>query len=409
MDKGVDSLRIGVVGLGYVGLVTAAVLANQGHQVVGVDTDKKKIEKLKNNISPLFEPQLSDYFSRNNIVYSDDYASIENSEAVFVCTPTPTVNGRIETRYVEESCSNIARVNGDCTIIIKSTVVPGTARRIRQITGRPIISNPEFTREGSAVSDTEKPDRIVIGGEEGAIVEEIWSFTGAPVIRTTNENAELIKYASNAFLAMKISFINEIADLCERIPGADVETVAKGMGYDRRIAPYFLKAGIGYGGSCFPKDTQALASFGRDLGVSLSLVESTISVNEARVRHATELIDGEMRIRSLGKICVLGITFKDNTDDIRESRPLDLVRALLVLGYEVSVYDPVFSGSVSGVKNCSNLYDCVQQSDAVAVATEWDEFRSIESMGLTKPVFDLKRLLDGTRFTVYRGTGLWKE
>lgn len=404
-------MKIGVVGLGYVGLVTASVLADHKNEIAGVDIDNRRIEKLKAGTVPLFEPHLSDYLSRNGdlMTFSDNYQILENCRAVFVCTPSPTMNGRIDTRYVEESCANIARVNDNCTIIIKSTVVPGTAKMIKRNTGMPIISNPEFTREGSAISDTEKPDRVVIGGENTEIAEKIWQFTRSPVVKTTNENAELIKYASNAFLATKISFINEIANLCERIPGADVETVSKGMGYDRRIAPYFLKAGLGYGGSCFPKDTEALVTYARELGVSLLLVEATISVNAKRVRHAVEIIDLAMRKRSLLKVCVLGIAFKNNTDDLRESRALDLVRELSRLGYEIRIYDPAFSGNLINVEACESIEKCVEWAEAIVVAAEWNQFRLIEKMQLSKPVFDLRRILDGASFTDYWGTGIWKE
>ena len=404
-------MKIGIIGMGYVGLVTSAVLANHGNHVVGVDIDTEKITKLKNNSIPIFEPQLEKYINENNkrLEFSTDYRSLIDREAVFICTPTPTKNGRIDTSYVEKSCRNLKNVNPNCTVIIKSTVVPGTAKRIINETKMDVITNPEFTREGSAIFDTENPDRIVIGGANTSLVEKIWSFTESPIITTTNENAELIKYASNSFLAMKISFINEIANLCERIPGADVDVIAKGMGYDKRIAPLFLKAGIGYGGSCFPKDTEALYGFAQDNGVHMTLIEAVMEINQTRVAHAINLIETHNNNFKGKKIGVLGIAFKDNTDDIRESKAIEVVNTLVQKGYEVSVFDPSVKKINLNVKICNSIDECVKESDVIVIAGEWNEFRSLETMDISKPVFDLKRILDKNSINNYRGIGLWRE
>lgn len=411
MDQGVESVKIGIIGMGYVGLVTGTVLANQGNHVVGVDIDTEKVTKLQKNIMPIYEPKLDKYISENKkrLEFSTDYGSLKDREAVFICTPTPTRNGRIDTSFVEESCRNLKKVNQTCTVIIKSTVIPGTAKRIISETNMNVISNPEFTREGSAISDTEKPDRVVIGGLDTSIVEKIWAFTESPIIATTNENAELIKYASNAFLAMKISFINEIANLCERIPGADVDIIAKGMGYDRRISPHFLKAGIGYGGSCFPKDAEALYGFAQDNGVRLLLVEATMEVNKTRVEHALNIIQNDNGNSKVKKIGVLGIAFKDNTDDIRESKAIEIVKSLEKKGYEVFVFDPSVRNIPIGVKMCKSMKECVEMTDAIVIAGEWEEFRSLESMKISKPIFDLKRVLDKNKVINYKGIGIWKE
>lgn len=404
-------MKIGVIGMGYVGLVTSAVLANHDNHVVGIDIDNDKISKLNKSIIPIFEPELENYIyiNKKRLEFSTDYRSLADREAVFICTPTPNKNGRIDTSLVEESCRSLKKVNPTCTVIIKSTVVPGTAKRIISETNINIVSNPEFTREGSAISDTEKPDRIVVGGNDTKVVEKIWSFTGSHIVSTTNENAELIKYASNSFLAMKISFINEIANLCEQIPGTDVNVIAMGMGYDKRIAPYFLKAGIGYGGSCFPKDTEALFGFALDNGVRLGLIEKVMEVNKTRVTHAVNLIETHIRNFKEKKIGVLGVAFKDNTDDIRESKAIEIVNVLLQKGYEVSVFDPSVNEIQLNVKICKSIKECVEISDVIIIAGEWEEFRAIETMNISKPVFDLKRTLDKNRIENYRGIGLWKE
>ncbi|MDS0256834.1 UDP-glucose/GDP-mannose dehydrogenase family protein [Thermoplasmatales archaeon AK] len=404
-------MKIGVVGLGYVGLVTSAVLAEHFNSVTGIDIDKNKIERLLEGYPPLYEHNLKEYLVRNKsrLTFSWDYNDLSGCDAVFVCTPTPTVNSRIDTKHVEGSCRAIAKVSPDSAIIIKSTVTPGTASKIRESTGLTVISNPEFTREGSAIMDTEKPDRIIIGGDKDDICETVWAFTGSPVLKTTNENAELIKYASNAFLATKISFINEIANLCETIPGADVEIVATGMGLDKRIAPYFLRAGIGYGGSCFPKDTQALLGFAEDKGVDLKIVRATIDVNNSRINHAIEMIKEDVEKMGIKKLCVLGLAFKNGTDDVRESRAIDLIKGLISSGIEVTYYDPVVTQDIRGAELSRSIGECVGSCDAIVIASEWNEFKELQNMNVTKPVFDLKRLLEMNYFKHYRGIGLWHE
>ncbi|MDE1870401.1 MAG: UDP-glucose/GDP-mannose dehydrogenase family protein, partial [Candidatus Micrarchaeota archaeon] len=266
-------MKIAIIGLGYVGQVSAIALAAQGHDVLGVDVDKSKVESLIKGVPTIHEPKLKELLEKNksNIRFSTSYEGLADVEVAIISVPTPTVKGKADLGYVKEACRSAIAANSKITLVIKSTVVPGTAKEIEREIGAKVVSNPEFTQEGSALEDTLHPDRTVIGSSEeraAGIVEKLWSFTGAPTIKTTNENAEMIKYASNAFLATKISFINEVADLCEKIPGGDVEVVAKGMGLDKRIAPRFLKAGIGYGGSCLPKDTQALVSFAKERGVS---------------------------------------------------------------------------------------------------------------------------------------------
>jgi len=398
-------MKVGIVGLGYVGLVTAVALASVGNEVIGVDIDNKRIEALKQGNLPIYEPGLDELFQKysKNLSFSTDYAKLKDAELVYIIVPTPTVNGKIDLSHVIDAAKSIKNAKPDAILVIKSTVVPGTAKMVHELTSLSVVSNPEFTREGSAVQDTLQPDRIVIGGSNKKaveLVEKLWSFSNAPIIKTTNENAELIKYASNAFLATKISFINEIANLCEKIPGADVDVVAQGMGLDKRIAPYFLKAGIGYGGSCFPKDTKAIAAFARENGEELSIVEAAMRVNEERIKRVVKKVS-ELMPKSNeedAKVCVLGIAFKDNTDDIRESQALKLIWALKEKGYRVIAYDPIVKKPIEGVEIAGSMEEGIRNAKLVVVATEWDEFKGIKT---DKPVIDARRILDPEKKNVY--------
>ena len=388
-------MKVGIVGLGYVGLVTAIALANADNEIIGIDIDKNKIDTLKDHRLTIYEPGLNEAFENayKNILFSTDYSSLNNAMIIYVTVPTPTVNGKILLDYVFDACDRIKMVNSSAIIAIKSTVVPGTARKIIERTGFVVISNPEFTKEGTAMEDTIHPDRIVIGSYNQKALDtiaELWSFTKAPILKTTNENAELIKYASNAFLATKISFINEIANLCEHIPGADVETVAKGMGLDKRIAPYFLRAGMGYGGSCFPKDTKAIAEFARSIGERLRIIESTIEVNDERINRVYEIIKQTLNAKT-ANVGILGITFKNNTNDTRESQSIKLIKKLKSEGFNVNAYDPLIKEGIDNIKICKNMKECIESSDMLVIATEWDEFKNIET---NKPIIDAKRMLD---------------
>ena len=394
-------MKIGIVGLGYVGLVTAIALANAGNEIIGIDIDESKVNSLKDHKLTIYEPGLKEAFESayDKIMFSTDYSLLRGSEVVYVIVPTPTLEGKIVLDYVFDACDRIKAVDANAIIAIKSTVVPGTARKISERLGMTIVSNPEFTKEGTAIEDTIHPDRIVIGSDNQKaldVIARIWSFTNAPILKSTNENAELIKYASNAFLATKISFINEIANLCEKIPGADVEIVAKGMGFDKRIAPYFLRAGIGYGGSCFPKDTKAITEFARGLGEQLKIIEATIEVNEDRMDRVYKMInvllDGK-----IANVGILGIAFKDNTNDTRESQSLKLINKLKSEGFNVNVYDPVVKVGIDNVNICNNIDECIASSDMLIITTEWKEFKSIKT---SKPIIDAKRILDPNKDNV---------
>jgi len=396
---------IGVIGLGYVGTVTATVLANQGHSVIGVDISKWKVKLLAKGKPPIYEPGLEELLRKNfnRLKFTTDYNLLKNCDVVFLTVSTPSnPSGEVDLSNVFAAVKGLVSIGYDGIIVIKSTVIPGTARKVERITGLPVVSNPEFLREGNAIHDTMHPDRIVIGSRDknaGDVVEEIWRFTKAPVIRTTNENAELIKYAANAFLAVKISFINEIANLCEKIEGCDVEVVAKGIGLDKRIAPYFLKAGIGFGGSCLPKDTLAITYFARKLNEPLTIVESAIKVNEKRIHRilkiAKELI-GDLRNK---RIAILGLAFKENTDDVRESPSLKLVKLLKEEGAIVKAYDPKALNNALKVISftpAKSIEDCLKGCDLVIIATGWNEFKEKIDEELLMEL-NIKAIIDGRR------------
>jgi len=400
-------MNIGVVGMGFVGSVTAAVLADQGNAIIALDIDSEKIARFNSGDIPIFEPGLKDLILKNkrNLKFTTDYKMLKGSEIIFVAVPTPNLNGKINLDYVYMAIDSIKSINNDAIVVIKSTVVPGTGSKIKDEFNVKIVSNPEFLREGNAIDDTVHPDRVIVGGEEeyAEKVASIWKFTNAPILITTRENAELIKYASNSFLATKISFINEIANLCEKIPNSDVETVAKGMGYDRRIGPLFLKAGIGYGGSCLPKDTEAFIMYAEELGEELKIIKAAKKTNEDRIDRIIDILKKKfVEIKGL-KILQLGISFKENTNDLRESQALKLYRSLIKNGADVVVFDPV--NAVEGINFCGNLNDCLNGVDAIVVATEWPEFKKIENMNIKIPLIDGRRILNPERFKEYIGIG----
>lgn len=393
-------MKIGIVGLGYVGLVTAAVLADRGYEVCGIDIDSAKISTLNSGSIPLFEPGVQELLKKNasNLSFSTYYSDLKDADAIFVCVATPDRNGEINLDYVFSAFSSII-TNSQCrTIAIKSTVIPGTASKVFEKTGIHPVSNPEFLSEGTAVNDTLHPERVIIGGideRDISVFADIWAFTGAPVVKTTNESAELIKYASNAFLATKISFINEIANLCEKIPGCDVNVVAKGMGYDKRISPYFLKAGLGFGGSCFPKDTQAIASYAARNGERLRIIESAIEVNSIRVLKNIERIERKYGKLAGKKVCVLGLAFKDNTDDLRYSKSWELASKLSEIGAKVKVYDPVIKASTD-IDVVETPQECIKNSDFTIVSNESKEFLNLD-YSATNILIDLRGIMENNQ------------
>jgi len=396
-------LQIAVIGAGYVGLVSAACFAEFGHKVVCIDQDAAKIARLKNAEIPIFEPGLDELVAKNmqNGTLRFDAslsAAVAGAEAVFIAVGTPTRrgDGHADLSYVYAAACEIAASLTHYTVIVtKSTVPVGTGREIERLVRETnpqaafdVASNPEFLREGSAINDFMRPDRVVIGcGSEraGKVMQALYRplyLIETPLVVTTLESAEMIKYAANAFLATKITFINEIADLCEHT-GADVQIVAKGMGLDGRIGRKFLHAGPGYGGSCFPKDTLALMQTAHDRKVPMRIVEAVIDVNNKRKQHMADRVIAANGGSVNGKtIAVLGLTFKPNTDDMRDSVSLDVVPALQKAGATIRAYDPEGMKEakelLKGVAWCTNAYEAMKDAHAAVILTEWNEFRALD-------------------------------
>jgi UDPglucose 6-dehydrogenase len=411
-------MNIAVIGCGYVGLVTAACLAEMGHQVIGIDTDSKKINSLKKGLSPIFESGLETLVTQNlnrkRLVFSDSYqAGIEQSQAVFIAVGTPSgPDGTADLSYVENAARNIAACLTEYKVIInKSTVPVGTGKLVQKIIQKQlnfpvdfdVVSNPEFLREGTAVQDFMRPDRIVIGTDSSRareIMRQIYLnfiLSGVPWIECNLESAELLKYASNAFLATKIAFINQIANLCEAI-GGDIQIVARGMGLDQRIGPQFLNPGPGYGGSCFPKDTHALVEIARANQECVSIVETVIQANESQKKRMVQKIQ-KMVGHLPGKIlAVLGLAFKSNTDDMRDSPAIPIISELLASGAIIKAYDPAAMNEAQKIFNhsiqyCDNAYEAAVDAQALIIATEWDSFRSLDLQRL-KAVMAAPVLID---------------
>ena len=396
-------MKLAMIGTGYVGLVSGVCFSDFGHDVVCVDKNPDKITALKAGEVPIYEPGLDDLMHRNvaagRLSFTLDLAeALKGADAVFIGVGTPTRrgDGHADLSYVYAAAKEIAEnLDGYTVIVTKSTVPVGTnsevARIIRETAPAAefdVASNPEFLREGAAIEDFMRPDRVVVGVETDRareVMAQIYrplSLRNAPVLYTGLETAEMIKYAANAFLATKITFINEIATLCEKV-GADVQAVADGMGRDGRIGPKFLNAGPGYGGSCFPKDTNALARIGQEHAAPQRIVEAVIDINEARKRQMTDKILGLIDFAANGKkIAVFGVTFKPNTDDMRDSPALTIVPALVGAGARVHVVDPQGRKEgetlLPGVVWESDPYRAAEGAEAVTILTEWNEFRALD-------------------------------
>lgn len=396
-------MKIVILGAGYVGLVSAACFAEFGTHVTCVDQSDEKIAALLRGQIPIFEPGLDDLVARNvkngNLTFTTSMTpALNDADAVFIAVGTPTRrgDGHADLSYVYAAAREIAQNISRYTVIVtKSTVPVGTGHEIERLIREcnptaefDVCSNPEFLREGSAINDFMRPDRIVIGCESDRAAEVMKALyrplylIETPMVIAGLETAELTKYAANAFLAAKITFINEIADLCEKV-GADVQVVAKGMGLDGRIGRKFLHAGPGYGGSCFPKDTLALMRTAQDKGVPMHLVEATIKVNERRKKNMASRIMAALGHDVKGKtIAILGVTFKPNTDDMRDSVSLDVIPALQQAGAVIRAFDPAgmheAAKLLENVVWCSDAYDAMQGVDAVALLAEWNEFRGLD-------------------------------
>jgi UDPglucose 6-dehydrogenase len=396
-------MRIAMVGSGYVGLVSGTCLADFGHNVVCVDKDAERISALNRGDVPIFEPGLHDLIVSNTrqgrLAFTSELApAVAAAEAVFIAVGTPSRrgDGHADLSYVYAAAKEIAAaLDGFTVIITKSTVPVGTGDEVDRIIRetRPdadfaVVSNPEFLREGAAIQDFKHPDRIVAGTDEDRarkVFAEIYRplyLNKAPIVYTSRRSAELIKYAANAFLATKIAFINEMADLAEEV-GADVQDVARGIGLDNRIGSKFLHAGPGFGGSCFPKDTRALLQTAHDYEVPLRIIEAVIAANDIRKRAMARKVSAAFGGALRGKtIAVLGLTFKPNTDDMREAPSIPLITALQDMGAVVRAFDPVgmehAKALLPDVVYCDGPYSCVDGSDGVVIVTEWEQFRALD-------------------------------
>jgi UDPglucose 6-dehydrogenase len=396
-------MRIAMIGAGYVGLVSGACLADFGHRVTCIDKDVNKISRLLKGDIPIHEPGLDSLVRKNVTAGVLDFSvdmgeSVAQADAVFIAVGTPSRrgDGHADLSYVYAAAREIAQhLEGFTIVITKSTVPVGTADEVERIIRETspgadfaVVSNPEFLREGAAIRDFKIPDRIVIGVEDERarrVAADIYRplyLNEAPIMYTDRRSAELIKYAANAFLATKITFINEMADLAERV-GANVQEVARGIGLDNRIGGKFLHAGPGFGGSCFPKDTRALLKTALDNDMTLRIVEAVVSVNENRkramARKIVAALDGNVRGK---RIAVLGLTFKPNTDDMREAPSIPLLTALLDLGAIVHAYDPVgmeqAKQEMPVIMYCDDAYTCATGADALVIVTEWEQFRALD-------------------------------
>jgi UDPglucose 6-dehydrogenase len=420
-------MKIAMVGSGYVGLVSGACFADFGHDVVCIDKDPSKIERLNAGVMPIYEPGLAELVAGNaragRLTFTTDLASgIDGAGAIFIAVGTPSRrgDGHADLSFVHAVAEEVgANLTVPAVIVTKSTVPVGTGDQVERIIAEAapkvkfaVASNPEFLREGAAIGDFKRPDRIVIGTDDEwarGVMTEVYRplfLNRSPILFTSRRSAELIKYAANAFLATKITFINEIADLCEKV-GADVQDVARGIGSDNRIGSKFLHAGPGYGGSCFPKDTLALLKTAEDYESPTRIVEAVVKTNETRKRamgrKVIEALGGAGEARGK-RVAMLGLTFKPNTDDMRDAPSIAIAQALTDAGVEVVAYDPegmeLAQPLMPGVTMAKSAYEAVEGADAIAIVTEWDAFRALDmarvkALAKAPVLVDLRNIYDG--------------
>ena len=428
-------MNISVIGMGFVGLSMSLVFADKGHKVLGVDIDIDKLNHIRKKNATFFEPHvtylLKKHFENNFNVTSSIEDALNTSDFLFVCVGTPSnpEDGSADLTAVKNVFHSIgkslhSKSDGFQTVIMKSTVPPGTTSIMKEILEQEsskqvgsvfgLCMNPEFLKEGSAVNDMQNPHLVVIGTNDefskshmSKFYESIYSDENIPVLHTSISNSEMIKYANNAFLATKISFINNIANLCNQIPHTDVEIIAKALGYDPRIGPLFLKAGPGYGGSCFPKDVRALINFSKSIGCKSSLIEDTHEVNQKQPLMILQLLKKRIPDLSDKTVSILGISFKKNTDDIREAVSLKIISELLNDQITINVHDPVALENLKQIFNdkinyFSDWKECLQNSDCCIILTEWDEYKNISANDFIKImktpiVVDARRILDPSK------------
>jgi len=427
---------ISILGLGPVGLVTAVCFAKKGYRVVGIDTDDGRLQEIRHGRSPIYEPDLSGYLrdaiDSGRFTVTDEASGSAESAFAFICVGTPAAaDGSIDLSQVRSAASSIGRslrqASSNQIVVIKSTVTPGTARNLVRPTIEEelgersrdqfgLCSNPEFLRQGKAVQDAENPDRIIIGSDDPHAIDALERLYGQfhgeskpHVVRTSHENAELIKYASNAFLATKISFINTIANIAERISGADIQAIADGIGLDPRIGRSFLNAGLGYGGSCFPKDLNALIEFSKSIGYEPLLIEAVRDTNRKQWRRVVDLATGALGSLKGKRIAILGLAFKPDTDDLREAVSIPLIKALLVEGAQLRAYDPAAIKNAremlgNSIEYASDPIHCISDADCCILVTEWGEFARIPPRDFAEEmhgalVIDGRRVFDPIQFS----------
>ena len=415
-------MNLTIVGAGYVGIATGVCFASKGHRILFIDIDQKKVDQINKGIPPIYEEGLKELLIKNKerIKATTDYTpGLESSAITFLCLGTPLGDdGSIDLSFITTAATEMARImKRGHVVVVKSTVVPGTTRDIilpllekesgkKAGTDFSVVMNPEFLREGKAIYDFMHPDRIILGVADlksENILKELYEPFHVPILKTTVTEAEMIKYASNALLATKISFANEIGNLCKKID-IDVYTVMKGVGMDHRISPHFLEAGIGFGGSCFPKDIQALISWAQKFKVQTPLLKSIMQINEAQPLVLIDLLEKHLPNLKNKKIGLLGLSFKEDTDDIRESRALPIVKYLIKKGAEILAYDP------QAIPNFQKMYPTIQyrdsassvlEADAVLILTKWDEFKTLDFSN--KIVIDGRNLKEAQNAKIYEG------
>ena len=432
-------MKLAIIGTGYVGLITGACFAEFGYKTVCIDKDEKRVQDLNNSKCPFFEPGVDDllYKHLNNtklLSFSSSLSeSVKDVDIIFITVGTPSkrIEGEADLTYVWDVAEQIScNINKYCIVVTKSTVPVGTTKKVKNIISKKIseknfdvVSNPEFLREGSALNDFMRPDRVVIGCENKKsedIMKELYRplyLIEAPIISTTIESSEVIKYASNSFLATKISFINQVADLCEKV-GADVQEVARGMGIDKRIGKKFLHAGPGYGGSCFPKDVKAFVRTAEKHNINLSILSAVDEFNEERINKITNKIISKANLKNEDQVSLLGLSFKPNTDDVRDSTSLKIAKLLHHAGIRIKSYDPEAMDNAK-IENaeiilCSSAYEACKDSKAIIIGTEWNEFRALDFLKIKSSkhnlvIFDLRNIYNAKEFKdigiQYFGTG----
>ena len=414
-------MRVCVIGTGYVGLVSSAIFAHLGHQVIGLDIDKEKIKQLNRGKTPIYEPGLEELLNKyldKRIVFTTDYQkAIESAEVIFICVGTPPKkDGSYDSKFVYSATESIAKhLTGYSVVVIKSTVPPSTTNEVKKILAKntnikvDVASTPEFLREGSAINDALHPARVVLGVEtkkSEKILKKLHKKLKGEVVVTTPQSAQLTKYAANAMLATRISFMNSMAIIADKV-GANINDISKGLGLDPRIGSSFLDAGLGYGGSCFPKDTWALISYAKTLGYDFDFLKQVDQVNQDQIGYFIDKIKKTFKGKIKGKtLTVLGLAFKPNTDDLREARSLEVIKQLNRLGVVVHTYDPIAMPAAKGILKGARFFDdpykALADSDGLILVTEWQEFKDLNFRKVKRlmnqlNIFDGRNALDANR------------